>query len=499
MKRRSFVGTAAGAVAALAFPGSRALAAAPQYDFVIVGAGTAGLPAAIFAARRGASVLLLDAAPDIGGTLHLSTGMMAAAGNRQQKSLGIEDSPQAHYDDVMRLTHGTADPDIVRLTVENAAATFDWFWDNGFRPLDGHPVYGQGHDPYSVRRYYWAKDGGRAILAVLRREMQKTIAAGGKIDVKLNTPVTALLTDDAGAVEAVRVKSGDWEQVYRGRHVLLTSGGYAGNPGLFEKLNGVRHYALGSYPFSQGAGIELGVSIGGYVRGRRNYVSNFGSIMESEAQPSRVFARWLVIPQKRPPWEIYVNSRGERFVREDEPSFDVREHALLRQPDLRYWIVFDRSILDAAPSGLPDWPREKLLGMFGDHPMFEKADTIEELAVRTGVDAAGLRRTVDAYNKGVAARKDALGREHLPLPIAKGPFYAVRHQGSSITSTVGLAVDAQLRVLRVGGAPVPNLYAAGELLGSGQTMGSGFVGGMMVTPALTFGRLLGSNLPLGAA
>jgi len=333
---------------------------------------------------------------------------------------------------------------------------------------------------------------------VLREELAAA-SAGGRIDLKLDTPVTSLLTTDAGAVEGVRVKSGDFEEVHRGRHVLLTSGGYAGNAGLFEKLNGVRHYAMMSYPFSQGAGIDLGVSVGGYVRGRQNYLSNFGSIMASEAYPTRTLARWQVIPQKRQPWEIYVNSRGERFVREDEPSVDRREHALRQQPDLRYWIVFDRAIFDAAPPGIPDWGRERIGAMFGEHPMFEKADTLEELAVRAGIDAAGLRRSVQQYNEGVAKRRDALGREHLPLPVAKGPFFAVRHQGHSITSTVGLAVDASLRVLRASGEPVPNLYAAGELLGAGQTMGFAFVGGMMVTPAVTFGRLLGSNLPLGAA
>jgi fumarate reductase flavoprotein subunit len=443
-------------------------------------------------------VLLLDAAPDIGGTLHLSTGMMAAAGTRLQASLGIQDSPQAHFDDVMRISRNTADPVLVRLAADHAAATFDWLMERGFAPMPGQPVLGDGHEPYSTRRYCWAKDGGRAILAVLRRELADA-SAGGRVELRLNTPVTSLLTDDAGAVEGVRVKSGDWEQVHRGRHVLLTSGGYAGNAGLFEKLNGVRHYAMMSYPFSQGAGIDLGVSVGGYVRGRQNYLSNFGSIMASEAYPTRTLARWQVVPQKRQPWEIYVNARGERFVREDEPSVDRREHALRQQPDLRYWIVFDRAILEAAPPGIPDWSREKLAATLGNHPMFEQADTLDELAVRAGIDAAGLRRSVQAYNEGVARRRDALGRGHLPLPIVKAPFFAVRHQGHSITSTVGLAVDGALRVMRADGAPVPNLYAAGELLGAGQTMGNAFVGGMMVTPAVSFGRLLGSTLPLGAA
>jgi fumarate reductase flavoprotein subunit len=497
MKRRSFVGAAAALASLASLP--RAFAAASRYDFIVVGAGTAGLPAAIFASRRGARVLLLDAAPDIGGTLHLSTGQMSAAGTKLQKSKGIVDTPQMHFDDCMRISHRTADPDIVRLAVINAAATFDWLCDNGLQPLPAHPVLGEGHEPYSERRYAWGPQGGKSILAVLREQLKPELASG-RVELKLETPVTALLTDDAGAVVGVRVKSGLREQVYFGRHVLLTCGGYAMNPEMFERLSGYRHYAAMSYPYSQGAGYELGVSVGGYVRGRQNYISNFGSILQDDKVPSGFFTRWQVVPQKRQPWEIYVNVRGERFIREDEPSVDVREHALLKQPDLRYWIVFDRPILDQAPPGIPDWSKDELVSIFNTHPYFSSADTLDGLAAKIGIDAAALKKTVEDYNQGVARKKDALDREHMPAKIGgKGPYYAVRHQGTSITSTVGLTVDPELRVMRAGGTPVPNLYAAGELLGSGQTMGNAAVGGMMVTPALTFGRLLGSRLPVGAA
>jgi fumarate reductase flavoprotein subunit len=205
------------------------------------------------------------------------------------------------------------------------------------------------------------------------------------------------------------------------------------------------------------------------------------------------------MPQKRAPWEIYVNAIGERFVREDEASVDLREHALRHQPDLRYWIVFDRAILDQAPVGVQGWTREELMARFNHHPMFQQADTLEELAKRIGANPATLASTVRRYNEGVRSGHDALGRTNLPRVIDGAPYFAVRQQGYSITSTVGLAVDKQLRVVRPGGEPVVNLYAAGELLGSGQTMGNAFVGGMMVTPAITFGRLLGSSLPIGPA
>ena len=466
-----------------------------RYDLIVIGAGTAGIPAAIFAAARGARVLMLDAAPDIGGTLHLSTGQMSAAGTRLQARLGIKDSAQLHYDDVMRISKNTADPQIVRLAVDHAADTFDWLMDKGLQPLPDHPVLGLGHEPYSERRYYWAANGGRDILAVLRAELAPHLAAG-RIDLLLDTPVTALLTDDAGAVEAVRVQSADRERVLRGRQVLLSCGGYVSNPELFEQLSGVRDYGDNGYAYSQGAGIKLGVSVGGFVRGRENYLSNFGSILADDQFPAKVFARFQAIPQLREPWEIFVNARGERFIREDEPSFDRRETALLPQPDLRYWVVFDEEILATAPPGVIGFSREEMRDAFDVHGWFVKADSLEALADKAGIEAPGLLKTVAEYNRAVAVGQDRFGRKHLPRAIRKGPFYAIRHQGHSTTSTVGLAVDGELQVVRARGEPIRNLYAAGELLGAGQLMGQSFVGGMMVTPAMTFGRLLGQRLPL---
>jgi fumarate reductase flavoprotein subunit len=501
VKRRAFVGAAAASLTlttlSRAEAALRAAAGEPRYDLIVVGAGTAGIPAAIFAARRGARVLMLDAAADIGGTLHLSTGQMSAAGTRLQARRGIRDSADAHFDDVMRISRGTADRALVRLAVDEAAATFDWLMDCGFEPLPEHPVLGEAHEPYSQKRYYWGRDGGRSILAALRPQLQPELDAG-RVRLELQTPVTALLTEPGGAVAGVRVRSGDRERAFFGRHVLLATGGYASNAEMFERLSGYRDYADTAWPQAQGDGIELGVSIGGYVRGRENYLCNFGSILTDDGFPARFLARFVVIPQRRMPWEVFVNARGERFIREDEPSVDRRENSLLEQPDLRYWIVFDEAILSEAPPGVGGWTREQIREAFDVHAWFTRADDLRTLASRAGIEPEALQRTIADYNDGVRRGRDALGREYLPRPIDRQPFYAIRHQGHSTTSTVGLAVDEQLRVLRASGQPVPNLYAAGELLGAGQTQGRSFVGGMMVTPALAFGRWLGLRLPLTA-
>ena len=156
LSKRDFLKAASAAAVGLAGAGDVAVAASNKdaaaqsarpvkgatCDLIVVGGGTAGLPAALFAAQRGAKVLLIDAAGSLGGTLFLSSGQMSAAGTKLQQSMGIEDSWQLHYDDIMRISTGTADPVLVKLAVQNAAAAFDWLTDHGFKVRDGHPVTG---------------------------------------------------------------------------------------------------------------------------------------------------------------------------------------------------------------------------------------------------------------------------------------------------------------------------------------------------------------------
>ena len=123
----------------------------------------------------------------------------------------------------------------------------------------------KGHEPYSRKRYYWGAEGGRSILAVLRREFERERAAG-RIDLRLQTPVSALLTDSAGAVRGVRVKSTDREQVFSARHVLLTCGGYGSNAEMFERLSGYRAYAatgVDAIFLAVGAGLPVFMEVPG--------------------------------------------------------------------------------------------------------------------------------------------------------------------------------------------------------------------------------------------
>ncbi len=500
ISKRQFLSAVTIASGVLQLPRA-SIAADKPFDIIVVGGGNAGLPLAFFAAERGARVLIVDAGSALGGTLFLSSGQMSAAGTKLQKAKGIDDTPKIHFDDIMRISKGTADQVLVKLAVDNAAPVFDWLTDNGFVVGDTHPVTGTTHEPYSRARYAWAKKGGAtAILDVLEKKLKPHIDSG-RVKVLLNSEVTELTQTQSGAVSGVTVRDGKGALVkYTSSNVALTCGGYTYNPELYKKLDGAPMYTNMTAPTSLGAGIKLGVSVGGYVRGGQNHTPLFGAVLVDRDVPTQIRALVRHFPGDRPPWEIIVGADGKRFIQEDVLSHDVYEQGLRAQPGERCWVVFDDAIFAKAPTlatggfGGPWTPEDTRNAFETGTTFFTKAKTIEELASKAGVDKAGLLATVIAYNKAQASGQDALGRKHMPLPIAKPPYYALELYSWNLTSYGGLAVDGELRVVRQDGGVVKNLYAAGELLGMGQMMGRSVCGGMSVTPALALGRLLGNTI-----
>lgn len=248
-----------------------------------------------------------------------------------------------------------------------------------------------------------------------------------------------------------------------------------------------------SYEYNLGVGVDLASQAGGWLRGHENFLTSFGNILDREGELAPLLARVIHDPAERQPWEITVNENGLRFVAEDNPSVDAREQALLNQSNHVRFIIFDDEIFQTAPPLLLGWTREEIAEMFNKHPMFTMAPTLEELAANAGIDERGLRTTVRLYNRYLDA-PDWLSRSFRPAPISTAPYYSIRVQGTSVTSTVGVAVDDSLRVIDKDGVPIEGLFAAGEILGSGMLMGRSFCGGMMATPAMSFGRFLGREV-----
>lgn len=464
------------------------------WDLIVVGAGTAGLPAAIFAARRGLRVLLLEKLDRVGGTLRFAMGQMSAAGTSLQRERGIHDTPDLHYADVMRISRGTANAELVRLAVDIAAETIEWLRANGFDFHPDCPAIVGGHEGYGVPRSYWGTDKAMSILVVLERLLRPEVERGA-IVLRLGETLERLLMDDDTHVAGVVARGPDGVfREFRARQVALTAGGYGGNPALFLRHEGLPLYGPLPEPAS-GEAVEAALAVGAGFRNARNFLPSFGG-MEDEPGSHRVV--WadkpLLHAGARPPWEIYVNRAGARFVREDDTRPDERERALLAQPEMAFWVVYDARIEREAPPVLPSFDAARLAQRFAAHPSFLRAPSLAALAARAGIDSDGLAATVAAYNAAIAAgTDDPLGRRHRPLPIVEPPFVALRNHGVAVKSAGGVDVDRRLRVRRRDGRVVENLFAAGETIGGGLLSGNAFVGGMSLTPWLGFGRLVGRD------
>lgn len=465
-----------------------------NWDVIIVGAGSAGIPAAIFAGQRGARVLVIEADNRIGGTLHWSTGQVSAAGTRLQKELGIDDRPEWHYDDCARIVGGPINETLARLAINDAATTFDWLMDIGFEPAPETPVAGHGHEPYRVRRYYWGENAALSIFEVLQPLLDHEIGRG-TVTLSLQTKLSGLVVED-GAVVGIQAEARDGTTAtIRGQNVVLASGGYAANPDLWAELT--PSYPLRSHcnPYSRGDGIVAARAAGAKVDRGDMFLCSFAGVLQDPDDPLSARMGLILSPHMRMPWEVFVNRSGKRFVREDHPSVDHREHALLEQDGMEMFVVFDEGIRQNSPHIDPGVTREAVANLFGNHPSYFKADTLADLAAACGVNAANLEASVRQYNEAVESKQDeAFGRMALARPIDTPPYLAIRAVGFTVLSPGGIDVDGELRVIGTDGRPIPNLFAAGEILGSSRITGAAYVGGMSLLPAMTFGRLLGQKL-----
>ncbi|MFI0353392.1 FAD-dependent oxidoreductase [Actinomadura sp. 9N407] len=465
-----------------------------RYDLVIVGAGTGGIPCAIEAAARGAQVLLVEKDSRIGGTLHTTGGHMSAGGTRRQRERGIEDSVQEHIADIERISGGTARSDLVELAARHAPETIDWLDAQGFEFAAESPRLVYGHEPYGIPRTHYGKDAGLSILAVLRRLLDEQIAAG-RVDLWLGSATIGLTERPGGTPSVTVLRNGVEEVDVHAPAVVIATGGFASDRELFEEIEGATLVSA-AHPTSTGDGIVIAREAGAAIAGRGQYLPTFGGLPHPTT-PGKAYydERPLLIASERPPWEIYVDRTGRRFVAEDEPSIDLKERALATSADGTFWTVFDDTARLASVPMVIGWSPDDVAAKAGVRPGIHKADTLTELAALTGIAPDGLTATVERYNEAVEARHDAeFGRTHLPAPIAEPPFFAIQNHAITLITFSGLDVDEQLRVRRTDGTPMDGVYAAGEVIGAAATCGNSFCGGMLVTPALSFGRLLGSRL-----
>ena len=483
------------------------------YDLIVVGAGTAGMPCAITAAQKGGRVLVVEKASRVGGTLHYTGGHMSAGGTRHQTAHEIVDFADEHYNEVMQISKQTAVPYIVKMATDEAPRTIDWLDGLGFEFAAESPRIVFGHVPYSVARTQYGKDAGESIFKVIKPLWDELVAAGN-ITVLLNTELKGLVLENGKVVgvkvegvkservkgEGIKVEMSEQSICYSSHFTVLTTGGYANNAAMFAQKH-PKHPRLISTaaPTSTGEGIAIAERVGAKFWNADTHISSLGGIeLEPKSGQADFWTAWAMVftTSYRPAREIYVNDLGQRFMDESNPDPDYRERAVAEQPQKRFWVIFDETALNALPmTVVPKWTIDKIKAEAQNSKCVWVGATVGELAQKTGLPPDTLRTTVAQFNQFAKNGIDAeYGRKDLTSRVEAGPFYAILTYATSLISFGGLAVNDQLQVLDVQNKPIPNLYAAGEILGAGATTGNAFCGGMLVTPAISFGRILGERL-----
>jgi fumarate reductase flavoprotein subunit len=439
----------------------------------VIGAGLAGFCASLAALSAGAEVTLLEKQQEVGGSTVLSGGAMAFAGTAEQTAAGIADSPEQLRDDLLRVGEHRNDPALVEAYVAAQAGTHAWLRAQGVRFTSVQLGGGQ-----SVPRSN--RVDTRQLIGALRARAE----AEPRFTLRVGLGARRLLVEQGRVVGAALADGG---MARAGCGVVLASGGFSRNEALLALFAPAQRKALRiGGRGNVGDGLRMAWALGagladiGYIRG------TFGT--HPEAGPEQ-----LAIIHPIYKGAIAVNRQGRRFV-DESVSYKIIGDACLQQPGALAFQVFDQPIMDLSVPGVAT--SDMRAGLEDGRVL--QAPSLEALAARCGIDAAGLLETVARYNAEVArGRDEAFGREAVAggygalRPIATAPFYAFPSTSVVLATYGGLSVDPAMRVLDVFGAPIPGLYAAGEVTGG--LHGAAYMTGSSLGKSAIFGRIAGRS------
>ncbi|HXZ02535.1 MAG TPA: FAD-dependent tricarballylate dehydrogenase TcuA [Stellaceae bacterium] len=482
-------------------------------DVVVVGAGNAALSAALSAREQGASVVVLERAPEAecGGNSRFTAGAIRTVYN------GVEDlkklipdlteaeiartdygayTREQFYDDLGRITQYRSDPDLAEILIERSLETLVWLRGKGVKFL---PAYGRQAFKIGDKTRFWggltveATGGGPGLVAA-----EHEAARRNGIAIHYRTRALSLLLDERRVI-GVHVRQGERSFDIAAKSVVLASGGFQANaewrtrylgPGWdLAKVRGTR--------FNTGDGIRMALDAGAMPWG--NWSGCHAVAWDRNAPEFGDLAVGDNFQKHSYPFGIVVNTTGRRFLDEgaDFRNYTYAKYgrAVLEQPAQTAWQVFDGKVLHL----LREEYRIRQVTK-------ARADSIEALAQKLeGIDRAAFIAEVAAFNRAVRQDvpfdptvKDGRRAEGLPVPksnwantLDTPPFEAYQVTCGITFTFGGLRIDAAGRVIDTEGEPIPGLFAAGELVGG--LFYFNYPGGTGLLSGAVFGRIAGAS------
>ena len=431
-------------------------------DVVIIGAGGAGMTAAINTAQAGKDVILLEKMPYAGGNTTKATGGMNAAETHYQAEQGIDDSVEQFVEDTMEGGHNINDKDLVTTLAENSAEAIDWL-DSIGAPLPKVSFSGGATNA----RIHAPEDGsgvGAYLVTSLLKKMDEL-----DINVMYDTKATSLISKD-GTVTGVKAESRDTEYTINAKAVILATGGFGNNEDMIVQYRkDLKGTVTTSAPGITGDGIVMAEDVG----------ADLVDIEQIQLHPTvEQKTSMLITESVRGDGAILVNQDGKRFT-DELLTRDVVSAAELEQPGSYAYIIFDQRLRD----GL------KAIEKYVSTGITVQGDTIEELAEKIDVDPATLAETLKNWNQYVADQNDPdFGRTTgMDQDLSQAPFYAIKIAPGIHHTMGGVHIDTDARVIDKDGNPIPGLFAAGEVVGG--VHGGNRLGGNAVADVVVFGKI----------
>ena len=483
-------------------------------DVVVVGAGGAGMTAAITAAAEGKSVVILESQSMVGGNSVRATGGMNAGKTVYQdenefgESAGVEKTlktaaekyadnetitalaktvseqwaayqanPTGYFDsvelmelDTMIGGKGINDPELVETLCANSADAIDWLDEHG---ITLHNVSSFGGA--SVKRIHRPVNAegktvsvGSYMIPLLQENCEK---AGVKM--MLDTTATEILTDANGAAVGVKATGASGETVtVNAKAVVLATGGFGANLDMVVKYKPeLKGFMTTNAPGIQGQGIEMAQAIGAAT-------VDMDQIQIHPTVEANTAA--LITEGLRGDGAILINEEGKRFI-DEVGTRDVVSAAEIAQTGSYSWLVVDQAMVDAS----------SVIQGYIKKGYTVTGETYEELGKAMGVDAAAFAETMEKWNGYVEAKNDPdFGRTSFANPLNTAPYYAVKVTAGVHHTMGGLKINANTEVLNEKGEVIPGLFAAGEVTGG--VHGANRLGGNAVADFTVFGRIAGA-------